>query len=149
MSEADGEKRVGFLIAGAQKAGTTALFDYLAEIPELELPAVKEAHFFDQMRPRHFARAIEAEDARKRGIVEPVFAREDGRYARVYGVGSCVGIGWGGVDGFCVYEDAGDICQTVLGAGLVAPKVEGRKEGADALAWRTPKHIASNRQGAR
>jgi len=47
MSGADGEKRVGFLIAGAQKAGTTALFDYLAEIPELELPAVKEAHFFD------------------------------------------------------------------------------------------------------
>jgi len=47
MSEADGEKRVGFLIAGVQKAGTTALFDYLAEIPGLELPAVKEAHFFD------------------------------------------------------------------------------------------------------
>jgi len=40
-------KRVGFLVAGAQKAGTTALFDYLAEIPALELPAVKEVHFFD------------------------------------------------------------------------------------------------------
>ena len=40
-------KRVGFLVAGAQKAGTTALFDYLSEIPALELPAVKEAHFFD------------------------------------------------------------------------------------------------------
>jgi len=47
MNGADGEKRVGFLIAGVQKAGTTALFDYLAEIPGLELPAVKEAHFFD------------------------------------------------------------------------------------------------------
>ena len=47
MSGADGEKRVGFLIAGVQKAGTTALFDYLAEIPALELPSVKEAHFFD------------------------------------------------------------------------------------------------------
>jgi len=47
MSGADGAKRVGFLIAGVQKAGTTALFDYLAEIPGLELPAVKEAHFFD------------------------------------------------------------------------------------------------------
>lgn len=47
MSGAGGEKRVGFLIAGAQKAGTTALFDYLAEISALELPAVKEAHFFD------------------------------------------------------------------------------------------------------
>lgn len=47
MSGADSEKRVGFLIAGVQKAGTTALFDHLAEIPALELPAVKEAHFFD------------------------------------------------------------------------------------------------------
>jgi len=47
MSGADSEKRVGFLIAGVQKAGTTALFDHLAEIPALELPAIKEAHFFD------------------------------------------------------------------------------------------------------
>jgi len=47
MKPAETEKRVGFLIAGVQKAGTTALFDYLAEIPALELPAVKEAHFFD------------------------------------------------------------------------------------------------------
>lgn len=47
MSGAGGEKRVGFLIAGVQKGGTTALFDYLAEIPALELPAAKEAHFFD------------------------------------------------------------------------------------------------------
>jgi len=48
MRGTDGEKRVDFLIAGVQKAGTTALFDYLAEIPALELPAVKEAHFFDE-----------------------------------------------------------------------------------------------------
>jgi len=47
VTGADGGKRVGFLVAGAQKAGTTALFDYLAELPELELPPVKEAHFFD------------------------------------------------------------------------------------------------------
>ena len=47
MSSKEPGKRVGFLIAGAQKAGTTALFDYLAEIPALELPALKEAHFFD------------------------------------------------------------------------------------------------------
>ena len=39
--------RVRFLIAGVQKGGTTALFDYLSELPQLELPAVKEAHFFD------------------------------------------------------------------------------------------------------
>lgn len=47
MSATEPGKRVGFLVAGAQKAGTTALFDYLAEIPALELPPVKEAHFFD------------------------------------------------------------------------------------------------------
>jgi hypothetical protein len=39
--------RVAFLIAGVQKAGTTALFEHLQGEPELSLPAVKEAHFFD------------------------------------------------------------------------------------------------------
>jgi len=39
--------RVSFLVGGVQKGGTTALFDYLREIPALELPQVKEAHFFD------------------------------------------------------------------------------------------------------
>ena len=47
MSGGANGKRVSFLIAGVQKAGTTALFDYLSEVPGLELPAVKEAHFFD------------------------------------------------------------------------------------------------------
>jgi len=47
VSGANAGKRVGFLVAGAQKAGTTALFDYLAEFPTLEMPPVKEAHFFD------------------------------------------------------------------------------------------------------
>ena len=41
------ERRVSFLIVGAQKAGTSALFEYLREVPALQLPAVKEAHFFD------------------------------------------------------------------------------------------------------
>ncbi len=40
--------RVSFLVAGVQKGGTTALFDYLSEIPEIELPPAKEAHFFDE-----------------------------------------------------------------------------------------------------
>ncbi len=39
--------RVAFLVAGVQKGGTTALFDYLVEHPDLCLPACKEAHFFD------------------------------------------------------------------------------------------------------
>jgi len=39
--------RVNFIIAGVQKAGTTALFDYLSEAPDLALSRVKETHFFD------------------------------------------------------------------------------------------------------
>lgn len=38
---------VSFLIAGVQKAGTTALFDYLQDHGEIGLPAIKEPHFFD------------------------------------------------------------------------------------------------------
>ncbi len=37
-----------FLIAGVQKAGTTALHSYLSEHPSLFLPKQKELHFFDQ-----------------------------------------------------------------------------------------------------
>jgi len=40
-------RKVEFLVAGVQKGGTTALFDYLKEHPTLLLPAIKEAHFFD------------------------------------------------------------------------------------------------------
>jgi hypothetical protein len=40
-------RKVAFLVAGVQKGGTTALFDYLSDLPALQLPAVKEAHFFD------------------------------------------------------------------------------------------------------
>ena len=41
------EDRVAFIIAGVQKGGTTALFDYLGEAPDLSLSRVKEVHFFD------------------------------------------------------------------------------------------------------
>ena len=44
---ADGDQRVSFIIAGVQKAGTTALFDYLGEDPRLSLSREKEVHFFD------------------------------------------------------------------------------------------------------
>jgi hypothetical protein len=39
--------RVNFLIAGVQKGGTTALFDYLGDYPDIALPDEKELHFFD------------------------------------------------------------------------------------------------------
>lgn len=44
------EKKVGFLIAGAQKSGTSALDAYLREHPELCFPREKELHFFDKDR---------------------------------------------------------------------------------------------------
>jgi len=36
-----------FLCVGAQKSGTTTLFDLLKEHPEIYLPSCKEVHFFD------------------------------------------------------------------------------------------------------
>lgn len=39
--------QVDFLIGGVQKGGTTALFDYLHDVPGLALAPVKEVHFFD------------------------------------------------------------------------------------------------------
>lgn len=39
--------KVEFLVAGVQKGGTSALFEYLRDVPALQLPDVKEAHFFD------------------------------------------------------------------------------------------------------
>lgn len=39
--------QIDFIIAGAQKAGTTALFDYLGDHPQIGLSDVKEVHFFD------------------------------------------------------------------------------------------------------
>ena len=42
--------RLGFLVAGVQKAGTSALHDYLSELPGLQLPSAKELHFFDDER---------------------------------------------------------------------------------------------------
>jgi hypothetical protein len=47
MNEARSDERVTFLIAGVQKAGTSALFDYLKDEPGLALPDEKEIHFFD------------------------------------------------------------------------------------------------------
>lgn len=41
------ERKVEFLVAGVQKGGTSALFEYLRAMPGLQLPDVKEAHFFD------------------------------------------------------------------------------------------------------
>ncbi len=36
-----------FIIIGAQKGGTSSLFSYLSQHPQLSLPDIKEIHFFD------------------------------------------------------------------------------------------------------
>ena len=43
-------RQVSFIVAGAQKSGTSALDHYLREHPELCLPRRKELHFFDTDR---------------------------------------------------------------------------------------------------
>lgn len=42
--------KIDFIVAGVQKAGTTALFDYLADDPSYALSKAKEVHFFDDER---------------------------------------------------------------------------------------------------
>ena len=71
---------VNFIIAGVQKGGTTALFDYLSEEPGLALAAVKELHFFDDEtqnwdRPDYGAYHAQfpAPDGRPRGEATPIY----------------------------------------------------------------------------
>jgi hypothetical protein len=57
--------RLSFILGGVQKAGTSAMAAYLAQHPDLRLPAIKEAHVFDA--PDFPAgSAIEAVDSRFR-----------------------------------------------------------------------------------
>lgn len=39
--------KVGFMIAGTQRGGTTTLYEYLRRHPEICMPEKKELHFFD------------------------------------------------------------------------------------------------------
>ena len=41
------QQRVGFVIAGTQRGGTTTLYEYLRRHPQICMPAQKELHFFD------------------------------------------------------------------------------------------------------
>lgn len=45
------DARIGFLVAGVQKGGTTALFDYLVAHSDLSMAPEKEVHFFDDEGP--------------------------------------------------------------------------------------------------
>lgn len=73
------DRKVGFVVAGVQKGGTSALFEYLRDLPGLQMPAVKEAHHFDDeaidwSSPNHAAyHALFADDARLRGEATPIY----------------------------------------------------------------------------
>lgn len=46
-SASDEASKVGFFIVGVQKGATTALVEYLRDHPSVQIPAIKEVHFFD------------------------------------------------------------------------------------------------------
>lgn len=72
--------RVDFIIAGVQKAGTTALFDYLSEGPDISLSHEKETHFFDDdsrdwAQPDYadYHALFDPPDGRPRGEATPIY----------------------------------------------------------------------------
>jgi len=72
---------VNFLVVGVQKAGTTALYDYLSEEPGVSLSREKETHFFDDesldwSRPDYarYHRGFEAGAPRLRGEATPIYS---------------------------------------------------------------------------
>jgi len=74
-------RKVDFLIAGVQKGGTSALFEYLREMPGLQLPDVKEAHFFDEEESVDWSRPDYApyhrlfrDDGRLWGEATPIYS---------------------------------------------------------------------------
>ncbi len=75
-----GRERIDFIVVGAQKAGTTALFDYLSEDPAIFLPPEKEVHFFDDESRdwssgdyADYHRKFELEGAKICGEVTPIY----------------------------------------------------------------------------
>jgi hypothetical protein len=73
-------EHVDFIVIGAQKAGTTALFDHLGDEPDVALSTVKETHFFDDetvdwAAPDYGAyhRNFPAADGRLRGEATPIY----------------------------------------------------------------------------
>lgn len=74
------DPRLGFLVAGVQKGGTSALFEYLRDLPDVQMPAGKEVHFFDDETldwaapdygPYH---ALFVDDGRLRGEATPIYS---------------------------------------------------------------------------
>lgn len=52
------EKAPNFMVVGAAKAGTTSLYHYLQQHPDVFMPVEKEPHHFSQVRPDPAKRAF-------------------------------------------------------------------------------------------
>ena len=81
---------VDFIVIGVQKAGTTALYDYLADDPRIGLSDVKEVHFFDDegldwADPDYSAyhAHFPAEGVRLRGEATPIYVYWPGSLERI------------------------------------------------------------------
>ncbi|WP_304165596.1 sulfotransferase domain-containing protein [Phenylobacterium aquaticum] len=81
---------VNFIVIGAQKAGTTALFDYMGDMPGISLSRTKEVHFFDDETvdwtapdygPYHAQ--FEAEAGGQVGEATPIYAYWPGALERI------------------------------------------------------------------
>jgi len=76
-----------FLIVGAQRAGSTSLFDYVCRHPRVPAPSHKEIHFFDQNYFRgegwyrsHFPTVLEREYLRRRHGAPPLMGESSPYY---------------------------------------------------------------------
>jgi len=75
------DDKVRFLVGGVQKGGTTALFRYLADLPQLSMAVEKETHFFDDevnvdwAAPDYgrFHAMFPPRDGRPRGEATPIY----------------------------------------------------------------------------
>jgi hypothetical protein len=76
-----------FFIVGAAKAGTTSLYHYLSQHPEVFMSPVKEPHYFSQVRPDPELRFVYAhKSARDEAAYRRLFRRA--RQARMIGEAS-------------------------------------------------------------
>jgi hypothetical protein len=91
FQDAPVNEKVAVFVCGVQKAGTTSLFSYFQEHPELQAPDRKELHFFDDerenwVRPkygrlhRHFS---ESAAGRLRFDTTPIYAFWPNALARI------------------------------------------------------------------
>jgi len=67
MTPPQNESLPNFLIVGAPKSGTTSLYHYLAQHPDIYMSPIKEpSYFMDEVRPENFS--PEAQDRVRRGM---------------------------------------------------------------------------------